>query len=263
MIDVHATAVIHPTARLGSNVRIGPYAVVGEHARIGDRTVLGPHAIVEAYTTLGADCQLYPGAVVGGVPQDLKYGGEESYTVIGDRNVIRECATINRATGVGDETRIGHDNLIMAYVHVAHNCLIGNHVVLSNGVTLAGHIEIEDHVTVGGLCGLHQFIKVGTMAMIGAMSRVVQDVPPYMLVEGHPPKVHGPNTVKLRRLELDAGVRDQLKRAYKLLYRSGLNVAQAMEQIRALGAEPELERLLDFIRRSDRGLVGLRARDEG
>lgn len=261
MIDVHPTAVIHPSARLGADVGVGPYAVIGEHCVIGAGTVLGPHAIVESFTTLGSNCQVFSGAVVGGIPQDLKFGGEESYTILGDRNVIRECATINRATGMGEETRIGDDNLIMAYAHVAHNCVLGNGIVLANGVTLAGHVEIEDHVTVGGLVGLHQFIKVGTMAMIGAMSRVVQDVPPYMLVEGHPPRVHGLNMVKLRRMELDPEARSLLKRAYKLLYRSDLNVTQAMEAIAQLAPAPELERLLAFLGRCERGLVGKVARE--
>jgi UDP-N-acetylglucosamine acyltransferase len=256
VIDVHPTAVIHPSARLGDGVRVGPYAVVGEHCRVGDGTVLGAHAVIESFTTIGQDCQVFTGAVVGAIPQDLKFGGEESYTVIGDRNVIREFVTINRATGVDHETRIGDDNLLMAYVHIAHDCQIGNRVVLANGVTLAGHVEIEDHVSVGGLCGIHQFVKVGTMAFIGAMTRIVQDVPPYMLAEGTPPKVYGPNVIGLRRRGLEQHERTLLKRAYKLLYRSGLNVSQAVEQITLLGESPYLARLVDFLARSERGLVG-------
>lgn len=256
MIDVHPTAVIHPSARLGRGVRIGPYAVVGEHSAVGDGTVLGPHAVIEPFTTVGQDCQIFSGAVVGGIPQDKKYEGGESYTVIGDRNVIREFVTINRATGVGEETRIGDDNLLMAYVHIAHDCLIGNHVVMANGVTLAGHVVIEDYVTIGGLCGLHQFIHVGASAMIGAMTRLVQDMPPFMLVEGNPPKVHGPNVVGLKRRGLEQDERTRIKRAYKLLYRSGLSVPQAVERIAELGESDYLQHLMAFVSRAGRGLVG-------
>lgn len=247
---------IHPSAKLGNGVKIGPYAVVGEHCAIGAGTTLGPHAVIEPYTTLGMDCQIFSGAVLGAVPQDLKFGGEQSYTVIGDRNVIRECVTINRATGHGEVTRVGDDNLIMAYVHVAHNCLVGSHIVLANGVTLAGHVEIEDHVTIGGLVGVHQFTRIGTLAMVGAMARVVQDVPPYMITEGSPPKVFGPNVLGLKRRGLDQETRTLLKRAYKLLYRSDLNVSQALEQIALLGDSEQLRHLMGFVRGSERGLVG-------
>jgi len=256
VIDIHPTAVIHPSAKLDDGVKIGPYAVVGEHCSIGSGTTLGPHAVIEPYTTIGSDCQIFSGAVIGAVPQDLKYGGEQSYTVIGDRNVIRECVTINRATGLGEVTRVGDDNLLMAYVHVAHNCIVGNHIVLANAVTLAGHVEVEDFVTIGGLTGVHQFTRIGTMAMVGAMARVVQDVPPYMLTEGNPPKVYGPNVLGLKRRGLDQETRTLLKRAYKLLYRSDLNVSQAMEQIAELGDSEHVRHFLNFIRASERGLVG-------
>lgn len=256
MIDIHPTAVIHPSAKLGQGVKIGPYAVVGEHCAIGSGTTLGPHAVIEPYTTIGMDCQIFSGAVVGAVPQDLKYAGEQSYTVLGDRNVIRECVTINRATGLGEVTRVGDDNLFMAYVHVAHNCVVGSNVVLANAVTLAGHVEIEDYVTIGGLVGVHQFTRIGTMVMVGAMSRVVQDVPPYMLIEGNPPKVFGPNVTGLKRRGLDQETRTLIKRAYKLLYRSDLNVSQALEQIAEMGDSEHVRHFLHFIRASERGLVG-------
>lgn len=262
MIDIHATAVIHPSAKIGQGVRIGPYVVIGEHVVIGDRTTLGPHAVIEPFTTLGKECQVFSGAVVGAIPQDVKYAGEESYTLIGDRNIIRECVTINRATGMGEETRIGDDNYFLAYVHIAHNCLIGNQCILSNAVTLAGHVELEDHVTIGGMVGVHQFCKVGTMAMVGAMARIVQDVPPYMLVEGNPPKTYGPNVIGLKRRGMDQETRTLLKRAYKLLYRSNLNVAMAVEKILELGDAPELAHLIAFIERSERGLVGKLAHSE-
>ncbi len=263
MIEVHSTAVVHPTAKLAEGVRIGPYAVVGEQVSIGEGTSIGPHVVIDAFTTLGRDCQVYPGAVVGSAPQDLKHQGEVSYLVIGDRNIIRECVTINRATDLADETRIGNDNLFMAYVHVAHDCLIGDHVILANGVTLAGHVVLEDFVTIGGMVGLHQFIRVGKMAMIGAMSRLAQDVPPYMLVEGNPPKVYGTNAIGLRRRGLDAQTRAAIKKAYRLFYRSGLNVSQATAQMdETLKQIPEIAHLLRFLSGSQRGVTGLAGKSE-
>ncbi len=239
---------------------MGAYAVVGERVTIGARTEIGPHAILEPFTSIGQECRIFPGAIVGASPQDLKFTGEESYLVMGDRNVVRECVTINRATGLGETTRIGDDNLFMAYVHVAHNCVIGSHTVLSNGVTLAGHIVVEDYARIGGLTGLHQFIRIGKMAMIGGMSRLTQDVPPFMLVEGNPAKVYGTNVVLLQRCEVPANVRTTLKRAYKLLYRSGLNVSQALERMAGLDPSPELAHLRAFVDRSTRGLTGLGAK---
>lgn len=260
MIEIHATAVVHPSAKLGEGVQVGPYAVIGAHTQIGDGTSIGSHAVIESFTSIGRDCQIFPHAVVGGVPQDLKYAGEESLTLIGDRNVIREFATINRATGEGEVTRIGDDNLIMAYVHVAHNCIVGSGIVLANNVTLAGHVEVEDFVTIGGLVGIHQFCRIGSMAMVGAMSRITQDVPPYMTAEGNPPKVFGPNTIGLRRRGVSAESRTAIKRAYRLLYRSGLNATQAVAEMEAMAEVPEVKHLMDFVRTNTRGLVGRTAK---
>lgn len=260
MIDIHPTAVVHPKAKIGEGVKIGPYAVVGEHVTLGDRTEIGPHAVIEPFTTIGRQCRIFPGAVVGAAPQDLKFAGEESYLVLGDRNVVRECCTLNRATGLGETTRIGNDNLLMAYVHVAHNCVIGDHTVLANGVTLAGHVLVEDYARIGGLCGLHQFIRVGKMAMIGGMSRLTQDVPPFMLAEGHPAKVYGTNVVLLQRCEVPAAVRTHLKRAYKYLYRSDLNISQALDRIAELEPSAELTHLAEFVAQNTRGLTGLGSR---
>lgn len=260
---IHPTAVIHPTATLADDVVVGAFAYVGEHAFIDRGTVLHHHASVEAHTSIGRECQIFPGAVVGGVPQDLKFQGDVSYCVVGDRNVIREHVTINRATAAGDTTRVGNDNLIMAYVHVAHDCQIGNHNVFANGVTFAGHVVVEDHVTIGGMTGLHQFIRVGSMAMVGAMSRLAQDVPPYMLVEGNPPKVYGLNTLGLRRRGLPVAARTQLKRAYKLLYRSGLNLGQALAEMGKLEPGHELRHLVAFLQATERGISGIARVDAG
>jgi UDP-N-acetylglucosamine acyltransferase len=258
LIEVHSTAVVHPTAKLAEGVRIGPYAVIGEQVSLGEGTAIGPHAVVDAFTTIGRDCQVFSGAVVGSPSQDLKHQGEVSYLVVGDRNVIREFVTINRATGVGDETRIGSDNLLMAYVHVAHDCVVGDNVVLANGVTLGGHVVLEDCVTIGGMVGLHQFIRVGRHAMIGAMSRLAQDVLPYLLIEGNPPKVYGPNSVGLRRRGLDSQTRGAIKRAYRLLYRSGLNVSQATARLEEECRQfPEVAHLVRFLSGTRRGITGL------
>ncbi|MBU6428752.1 MAG: acyl-ACP--UDP-N-acetylglucosamine O-acyltransferase [Cyanobacteria bacterium REEB65] len=262
VIEIHPTAVVHPAAKLGMGVKIGPYAVIAEHVTIGDETEIGPHVVVDSFTTLGRNCKIAPGAVIGAPPQDLKFAGEESYLVVGDRNVIRECATLNRATGLGETTLIGDDNLLMAYVHVAHNCIVGNHTVLSNAATLGGHVVVEDHARIGGVTALHQFIRIGKMAMVGGMSRLTQDVPPFMLAEGIPPKVYGTNVVLLQRHDVSADIRLNLKRAYKLLYRSGLNVSQALERIGELAPSAELAHLVDFVRQSARGLIGLAGRAE-
>lgn len=260
---VHQTAVIHPTATVADDVEIGPYCVIGERCFIDRGTKLGAHVVIEPFTSIGRDCQIFSGAVIGGVPQDLKFQGEESYCVVGDRNVIRECVTINRATAAGNVTRVGHDNLLMAYVHVAHDCEVGNHNVLANGVTLAGHVVIEDHVTIGGMTGLHQFIRVGKMAMVGAMSRLAQDVPPFFLVEGNPPKVYGPNVLGLRRNGVPPEARTQLKRAYKLMYRSNLNLGQAIAEMSKLEASHELRHLIGFLQATERGVSGIARIDAG
>lgn len=262
-LSIHPTAVIHPTATVADGVEIGPYAVIGPQVFIDTGTTIGPHVIIEAFTSIGRDCRIFPGAVIGGIPQDLKFAGERSYCVVGDRNTIREHVTINRATGEGEVTRIGHDNLLMAYVHVAHDSTIGNGCVLANGVTLAGHVTVEDNVTIGGMTGLHQFIRVGALTMVGAMSRLAQDVPPYMLVEGNPPRVYGPNVVGLRRHDVPPAVRMQLKKAYKLIYRNRLNIAQAIGEMSKLETSPELRHLIAFLQNSERGISGIVRQDAG
>jgi UDP-N-acetylglucosamine acyltransferase len=263
MIDLHPTAVVHPSARLAEGVVVGPYAVVGEDVHIGARTTLGPHAVVEPYTTIGADCRIFPGAVLGAIPQDLKFDGEQTRCIIGDRNTIRECVTINRGTAASGETRVGDDNLLMAYVHVAHDCVVGSGIVLANASTLAGHVTVGDGAVVGGLVGVHQFCRIGTLSMTGAMSRIVQDVPPYALAEGAPPRVSGTNVVGLRRAGVVAEVRAALKEAYRLLYRQCLNVSQAVLAIEAdasLMAHVEVRHLVAFLKGGTRGLVGIARR---
>ncbi|MBI3945714.1 MAG: acyl-ACP--UDP-N-acetylglucosamine O-acyltransferase [Armatimonadetes bacterium] len=254
---IHETAILSPQAAIGVDVAIGPYCVVGPGVRIGARCVLGAHVVIETGTTLGADCRVSSNAVLGGPPQDSKYGGEETFLRIGDRNIIREGVTIHRATGEGNVTLVGSDNMIMAFAHVGHNTVVGNRVVLPSYVGLCGHVVVEDRVVFGGFVGVHQFVRVGKMAMVGGMSRVVQDVPPFMLVQGEPVQPHGLNVVGLRRGGVSVEARDQLKIAYRLLYRSGLNRQQALARVAAeVPPSEELTYLLEFLEQTELGRNG-------
>lgn len=229
---IHPTAVIHPKAELHETVRVGPHAVIGEHVRIAAHTVVGANVVIDGWTEIGEGNQIFPGAVLGTEPQDLKYNGAPSQVLIGRGNRIREFVTINRATNEGEATLIGDNNLLMAYAHVAHNCVIENQVVITNAVALAGHIHIESQARIGGMVGIHQFTRVGRLAMVGAMSRVDRDVPPYMLVEGHPARIRGLNLVGLRRAKGMEGSLPLLREAYRLLYRSGLPLEKALQMLR-------------------------------
>ncbi|MBO2521857.1 MAG: acyl-ACP--UDP-N-acetylglucosamine O-acyltransferase [Clostridia bacterium] len=253
---IHPTAIVSPNAQLGVGVEVGPYAIIGDNVVIGDGTRIGPHAVIEGPTTIGKNNKIYAGAVIGNDPQDLKYKGERTYLTIGDNNIIREYATISRGTEHGGgETRIGNNNLIMSYVHVAHDVQMGNHIVIAHASGIGGHVVIEDRVNIGGLCGIHQFTKIGRMAMIGAHSMINKDVPPYVLVTGNPPKLYGVNIVGLRRNGLSPEVRMEIQRAYKILYRSGLNVSQAIERMeRELPGIEEIDHFLRFLRSAERGI---------
>ena len=257
--QVHPTAIVHPKATLGPGVSVGPYSLIGQHVRLGPRTMIGAHCVVEGRTTLGADCQLFTGAVIGSIPQDLKYSGEETLLVIGDRNKFREYVTVNAGTALGGgKTVIGSDCLLMAYSHVAHDCQIGNHVVLANSAALAGHITVEDRAVVGGLVGVHQFVRIGTLAIIGGCSRVTQDVPPYSTCVGYPAKVFGVNGEGLRRAGVSEDVKHRLHRAFRILFQSKLSMSHALEQVASeVGRDnhgPELQHLLAFVRESKRGV---------
>ncbi len=253
--DIHPSAIVSPSARLGTNVTIGPYCIIGDEVEIGDGSVIGPHAVIEKWTSLGKDCRVYQFASVGAAPQDLKFKGERSYTFIGDRTTIREGATIHRATGEGNETRIGNDCLLMAYIHVAHNCTLGNHVIMSNLASCAGHAIVEDRVVIGGMAGVHQFVKIGRNAMVGGMSKLVQDVVPYTIVDGHPAKVVGLNNVGISRAGIPLESRRLIKKAYRILYRSGLNLAEAIAVIeQEVDSCEEVEHFLRFLRNAERGI---------
>jgi UDP-N-acetylglucosamine acyltransferase len=247
---IHPTAFIHPGAQLHPTVEIGAYAVIGNKVKVGPETTIGAHVVLEGPTEIGARNKIFPGAVIGLEPQDLKYEGAPSWVRIGDNNQIREYVTINRATGAGEATLIGNNNLLMAYVHVAHNCLIENSVVIANAVALAGHVHIESKAVIGGVLGIHQFVHIGRMAMVGGMSRIDRDVPPYMLVEGNPARVRSLNQVGLKRAGLTAAQIGQLKKAFRTLYRSEQTFSQALEHLELLPDNEHIQHLRQFLQQS-------------
>ena len=254
--EIHPTAVVDPQARLGHNVKIGPHAVIGPDVSIGPGSIVGSSVLIEGRTSIGANCQIFHGAAIGSVPQDLKYQGEESYVEIGNDNVIREYATVHLATGEGEKTKVGDGNLLMAYVHIAHNCIIQNGTIIANAVNLAGHVEVEDFATIGGMTPVHQFVRIGRNAFVGGGSRLPQDVPPFIRVAGNPVEVAGINAIGLKRHGYGPDDLLNLKKAYRLLYRSGMNVSQAMERIASdCRLTRDIEDLMAFIRRSERGIV--------
>jgi UDP-N-acetylglucosamine acyltransferase len=247
-MNIHSTAVIHSSAELLPDVAVGPYCVIGPQVRIGSRTRLESHVCIDANTTVGEECQIRQGAVLGGPPQDRNFRGERSYLTIGDRNIIREFVTIHRASGEEQSTQVGDDNMIMAYCHIGHNTVLGSRIVMANGVGISGHCVVEDRVVFGGIGGLHQFVRVGRLAMIGGMSKVVMDVPPFMLVDGRPAEVTGLNVLGLRRAGAPPRVRAGLRQVFRLLYRSGLNLTQGIAAAyNEVEASEERDYLLEFL----------------
>ena len=261
MAQIHPTAIVDPKAELAEGVQVGPYAVIGAGVRIGEGTSVGAHTTIEGPTTIGRDNRIFQFASLGAAPQDMKYRGEPTELVIGDRNTIREFCTFNRGTAQDTGvTRIGDDNWIMAYVHIAHDVLLGHRTVLANNATLAGHVRVGDWAVIGGLSGVHQFTQVGAHAMVGFQSHVSQDVPPYMTVSGNPLSVHGFNAEGLRRRGFTPERIAQVKQMHRLLYRKGLTLAQAVEEIarlkgQAVDGDPDVDLLLDFLSASQRGIV--------
>ncbi len=256
-MSIDPRAVVSPDAQIAAGVQIGPYAVIGPHVSIGPRCWIGPHAVINGPTVLGADNKVFQFASIGEAPQDKKYNGEPTRLVVGDRNVFRECVTVNRGTvtGIG-ETRIGNDNLLLAYTHVAHDCVLGNHIVLSNTVNLAGHVELGDWVIMGGFAGAHQFCKVGAHAFIGNNTSVIRDIPPYVLATGHPAEPRSVNVEGLKRRGFSEDQIRAIRNAYKVLYRSELKLEDAVTQLRAMVAEHDcLGIFVDFISRSTRSLA--------
>lgn len=254
-MEIDKTAIVHPGAGLAEDVNIGPYATIGENVIIGPKTWVGPRATVEGWTRIGQGCRIFTGAVIGSITQDLKYKGQKSQLIIGANNTIREFVTINLGSDEKNQTIIGNDNLFMAYSHIAHDCIIGNRVVLANGATLGGHVVIEDGAIVGGLTAIHQFSKIGTLAIVGGCSKVVKDVPPYSMVDGHPTRVYGLNSVGLRRAGFAVELRSDLKKAFKILCNSKLSIPGALERIKEeVPASPEVAHLIQFIKSSKRGI---------
>jgi len=256
-LNIHPTAIIHPGARLAEGVTVGPYSVIEDNVVIGRGTVIGAHVVIRPFVEMGEYNDVRQFASIGEIPQDLKFSGEESRLVIGDRNRIREFVTLNRGTkGGGGQTVIGSDCLFMAYAHVAHDCRIGDHIILANAVQMGGHVLVEDFAIVGGGTVLHQFIRIGTQSMTGGGSAVTQDVPPYTNVSGNRANLHGLNLVGLNRRGFSDESISALKKAYRIIFRSGLTLDEAKVRVKAeVEMTDEVKHLVEFMGKSERGVT--------
>ena len=253
---IHPTAIIDSKAKLGEGVEIGPYCVIEKGVSIGEGTTIGPHVVIREGTQIGKQCQIFQFASIGEAPQFTGYKGEKTLLQIGDRNIIREFVTLHRGTvKAGGKTTIGNENFLMAYSHVAHDCQIGNGVVMANGATLAGHILIEDYAIIGGLVAVHQFCRVGAHALIGGVSGVLMDIPPYTKAQGAPAKLFGLNSIGLKRANFSEETLKALKKAYRIIFRSNLTLEKAINRMveDEISKTPEVQHLLDFIQHSKRG----------
>jgi UDP-N-acetylglucosamine acyltransferase len=256
-MSIDERAVIDPSAQLGMDVSIGPFSVIGPDVEIGDGSWIGPHVVINGPTRLGRQNRIFQFASIGEIPQDKKYHGEQSRLEIGDRNTIREYVTINRGTDDGGGiTRVGNDNWLMAYIHIAHDCIIGNHTIFANAASLAGHVQIDDYAILGGFTLVHQFCCVGTHSFCGMGSAISKDVPPFMMVNGNPAQPHGLNSEGLKRHGFDKQTQQALREAYKIVYRSGLTTQDAIKAMQPLAQScGEVAILQEFIRKSQRGIV--------
>ena len=253
---IHPTAIVSPKAHLGSRVEVGPFAIIGEGCELGDDCMIAPRATLERDVKLANGVKIGIGSVIGGAPQDLKYAGEPTSVEIGEGTVVREYSTINRGTSQSFKTTVGSNCLLMSYVHLAHDCHIGNGVIIANGVQLAGHVTVDDKATISGLSAVHQFVRIGRYSFIGGCSRVSKDIPPFLKAVGNPVKLYGLNSIGLQRNGFSENVVRELKRAYRLFFRSDLNLSQAMERAEAeLERFPEVTELLQFVDASERGVV--------
>ena len=253
---IHPTAIVHPDAVIGAGVDIGPWAIVGERCTVGDGSVLAARSVLERNVRLGREVKVGIGSILGGDPQDLKFRGEETWVEIGDGTTIREYATINRGTAQSHRTSVGRGSFVMSYVHMGHDCHVGDGVILSNAVQLAGHVTIEDRAIISGVSAVHQFVRIGRHAFVGGCSRVAKDVPPYVKAVGNPVKLYGLNSVGLQRHGFTEATLTELKRAYRLLFRSDLMLSAAVARARA-EMDPslaEVRHLLDFVENSPRGV---------
>ncbi len=256
-VNIHPTAIVHPKAKLTQGVEVGPYSIIGEHVTIGRDTKISAHVLIEGWTTIGERNHIFSFSSIGTAPQDIGYRNEETYLEIGDDNVIRECATVHRATTKEDrKTVIGNKNFLMAYSHVAHDCKLGNNIIMSNSVALGGHIIIGDHAIVGGIVAVHQFARIGAYAIIGGQSAVTMDIPPYVSAAGNRAQLYGLNLVGLKRKGFSDQAISTLKKAYKIMFRSGLTQEEAIQKItREFPDSREVAHLVDFIQTSKRGIT--------
>lgn len=254
---IHSTAIVSSKAEIDPDVEIGAYTVIGDNVTIGSGTVVGPHVVIDPFVSIGRNCRIFQYAALGAIPQDLKFGGETSYVKIGSGCIIREFVTIHRGTKLGaGVTEVGEECLLMNYVHIAHDCKIGRRVVMANNATLAGHITIGSHTTIGGLSAIHQFVKVGDYAFIGGMTGIPKDIPPYVIASGERARLHGLNLVGLKRFGFSQKTIGELKKAYRIIFRVGLTLTQAVERVRAeVDQLPEVVKFIDFIKASERGIT--------
>lgn len=253
---IHPTAILEPGAKIGNNVTVGPYSIIGANVVLEDGVIIHPHVIIDGHTTIGERTSIWPGAVIGTKTQDLKFRGEVTYVRIGKECQIREYVTINSSCGEGTSVEIGSNCLIMAYCHIAHNCIVGNDVIMSNGATLAGHVTIEDGAVIGGLSAVHQFSRIGAYAMVGGMSRVTHDVPPYTIGFGAPYAFGGVNRVGLTRKGISNATIHILMKVFRILYRSDLSMKEALEKIqRDVEDIPEVRHFLNFCATTKRGII--------
>lgn len=255
--SIDSRAVVHPKAQLGQHITVGPFTVIEEDVVIGDGTQIGTNVLIASGSRVGNECRIHHGAVLGTMPQDLKFRGEPTTLEVGDHTTIREYATLNRGTHERWKTTVGSHCFIMAYVHIAHDCDVGNHVILANCVNMAGHVSIEEHAIIGGVTPIHQFVRVGRHSMIGGGFRVPKDVPPYILAGQEPMVFQGLNIVGLKRRNFSNETIESLEKTYRILYQSHLNVSQAVERIKTeIPQSPEVQHVLDFISVSKRGIIG-------
>jgi len=254
-MNIHKTAIVHKQAKLADDIEVGPYCVIGDEVTIGAGTKIGPHCIINGITKIGKANKFYGASSIGSDPQDLKYKGEKTVLEMGDNNIVREYVTLNRGTDASGKTIIGNNNLFMAYSHVAHDCIVGNNCVLANVGTLGGHVELEDNVIIGGMVGVHQFCKIGKLAIIGGCSKPTQDIIPYSKSDGRPLKIFGINSIGLQRAGADKASISALKKAFKILFREGLGVPNALKKIESEVTDcAEIKHLIEFIKKSKRGI---------
>ncbi len=254
--QISPLAVVSEGAQIGSGVKIEPFAIIEDNVTIGDNCFIGPHSLIAWGTRLGRGCRVFQGAVAGTIPQDLKFGGEETYLEVGDETTLREYCTLNRGTSALGHTKVGSNCLIMAYAHVAHDCIIGNNVIMANSVNLAGHVTIEDYAIIGGMTPVHQFVRIGKYSITGGLCRANKDIPPFIMAGEEPLKYCGINKIGLTRNGFSADVQREIKKAYKIIYRSGLNTTQGLNRVKEeMEISPEIKDILEFFKKTERGAI--------